>query len=85
MYKIVLTKKAQKSLRGLPVNVVARIEERLKRIARDPYQPYANLKKLKNHSGYRLRVGDWRVIYEIEDDKLVILILKIASRGEIYK
>ena len=34
---------------------------------------------------YRLRVGDWRVIYEIENDGLIILVLRVASRGEVYR
>jgi len=35
--------------------------------------------------GYRLRVGDWRIIYKIEREQLIIMVLKVAARGEIYK
>ncbi len=35
--------------------------------------------------GYRLRVGDWRVIYEIKGDELIILVLRIGRRGEVYR
>lgn len=45
----------------------------------DPHARNPNLTKLQGRSGYRLRVGGWRVIYELEDDQLVILVLKIAS------
>ncbi|RPI58500.1 MAG: hypothetical protein EHM56_01630 [Chloroflexi bacterium] len=41
--------------------------------------------KLQNRPGYRLRVGDWRVIYEIENDELIILVLRIGLRGEVYR
>jgi len=40
---------------------------------------------MQNRDGYRLRVGDWRVIYDIQKEKVVILVLKIASRGEVYR
>ncbi len=45
----------------------------------------ATVTKLQNRSGFRLRVGDWRVIYEIQDDQVVILVLKIAPRGGVYQ
>ena len=47
--------------------------------------PGPNAMKLQNRSGYRLRISDWRVIYEIRNDDLVILVLKIAQRGEVYR
>jgi len=43
-----------------------------------------NLTKLQDRDGYRLRVGDWRVIYELEDDRLVMLLLEVGPRGGIY-
>ena len=44
-----------------------------------------NVKKLVNRPGYRLRVGDWRIIYEIDAEKLRILVLEIDTRGGIYQ
>ncbi|MBN1317736.1 MAG: type II toxin-antitoxin system RelE/ParE family toxin [Anaerolineales bacterium] len=41
--------------------------------------------RLQDRPGYRMRVGDWRVIYEIKNDKLVIVVIKVASRGDIYR
>ncbi len=61
------------------------IREKLEQIAQDPYASQANVTKLQNRPGYRLRVGDWRVIYEIRDDELIILVLRIAPRGEVYR
>ena len=69
----------------MPKHLVLRIRKKLDRIAKNPYEQYANLKKLQNRPGYRLRVGDWRVIYEIREERLIILVLDIGSRGEIYK
>jgi len=85
MYRILFTKDALKTLQKLPRNLTKRIRKKIDHVAADPFAPNANIKKLQNRPGYRLRVGDWRVIYELEEDKLIILVLKIASRGEICK
>ena len=85
MYKVVFTNRAHRALRKMPRDIVQRIREGLDRIAIDPYAKYANVTRLQNRPGYRLRVGDWRVICEIEGDELVILVLRIGSRGEVYR
>jgi len=85
VYKIVFTKNAYKSFRRIPENVVDRIRKKLDQIAKDPYTKRSNVTKLQNRQGYRLRVGDWRVIYDIRTDELIILVLKVGSRGEIYR
>lgn len=85
MYKIVIKKEAAKSLNRLPRNVAKTIREKLDAIAAHPYAEHPNAKKLQGREGYRLRVGDWRVIYEIQNDQLVILVLKVAPRGEVYR
>ena len=85
MYKIVFTKNAYKSFRRIPKNVVDLIRKKLDQIAKDPYTKRSNVTKLQNRQGYRLRVGDWRVIYDIRTDELIILVLKVGSRGEIYR
>ena len=69
----------------MPRNTARLIREKLELLASDPKANHPNIKKLHNRAGYRLRVGDWRVIYEIQNDRLVILVLKIAPRGEVYR
>jgi mRNA interferase RelE/StbE len=61
------------------------IREKLEMIAANPYADHPNAKKLQGREGYRLRVGDWRVIYTIQNEQLMIIVLKVASRGEVYK
>jgi mRNA interferase RelE/StbE len=85
VYKIKFTRRAYKSIRRAPRDVVNRIRKRLDRISEDPYAHYANVTKLQNRPGYRLRVGDWRVIYDVQDDALIILVIKVGSRGDIYR
>ena len=85
MYRVVFSKQAIKALRSAPRNIVELIREKLAQIANDPYAQHPNASKLQGRPGYRLRVGDWRIIYEIQQDELLIIVLKIAPRGEVYR
>lgn len=85
MYNLKFNKNAIKSLQKLSPNLVKRIKAKLELLAKNPYETNQNVKKLVNRDGYRLRVGDWRIIYEINKDEVVILVLEIDSRGGIYK
>lgn len=85
MYQIIYVKQAERSLLRLPKNILRRIQDKLALIAEDPYSRHNNVTKLKDREEYRLRVGDWRVIYEIHDGELIILVVKIAPRGSVYE
>jgi mRNA interferase RelE/StbE len=85
VYKIAYTTQAAKSLLKMPRNSANLIREKLAQIANDPFASIPNAKKLQGRPGYRLRVGDWRVIYEINKDQVVIIVVKIAPRGEVYR
>jgi mRNA interferase RelE/StbE len=84
MYRIVTTRLFDKNLARLPLNWQKRIVTKVVEVAANPYAPNNNLTKLRGIDGYRLRVGDWRVIYELEDDRLVMLVVDVGSRGGIY-
>ena len=85
MYRIVFTKQADRALRKMSRDRAQLIREKLDQLVQDPYVRNLNVTRLQGRSGYRLRIGDWRVIYELEDDRLVILVLKIAPRGGAYR
>lgn len=85
MYEIVFTKQAVRTLRKLPRNLSQLIREKIDEIAVDPYASHNNVTKLVGRPGYRLRVGDWRIIYELQDGKLILLVVKIGPRGEVYE
>jgi len=85
VYRLVFTKEAQNALRRLPRNTAILIREKLVQLAANPYAPNVNAARLQNRAGYRLRIGSWRVIYEIQGDEMVILVVKIAGRGEVYR
>jgi mRNA interferase RelE/StbE len=84
MYRVVTTKSFDKALARLPLNRQKRIVAKVKEVAADPYAPNNNLTKLQGRDGCRLRVGDWRVIYELQDERLVMLVLDMGPRGDIY-
>jgi mRNA interferase RelE/StbE len=85
VYNIAYSKEAAKSLQRMPGNTAKLIREKLEIIASNPYADYPNAKKLQGREGYRLRVGDWRIIYKIQSEQLTIVVLKVASRGEVYR
>ena len=82
VYQVQISNKAAKSLEKLPDGAYERVREAIGGLAINP-RP-TGCKKLKGRSGYRIRVGDYRVVYEIEGDKLVVLVLDIGHRWEIY-
>ena len=84
-YSIYFTKQANKTFQKLPAAVSASIRQKIEGIAENPYLPHANVTKLQNRDGYRLRVGDWRIIYEVQQEKVVIIVLKIGLRKEVYR
>lgn len=85
MYAIEFAKQAAQDLKAMPRNRSATIMAKLNALAADPYAANNNVKKLQGRDGYRLRVGDWRVVYEIEDGRLIVLVLAVKPRGGAYK
>ena len=83
MYEILLTPSAVKDYKKIPDSEVKHINDAIDALADNP-KP-ARCKKLKNRNAYRIRVGDYRIIYEIKDDKLVVLVVRVRHRKEVYK
>lgn len=84
MYKITFSKDADKALRRMSRNVAQNIANKIKELAGNPYE-MRNVRKLSDHPGYRLRVGDWRVVYTINDNELLVHVINVKTRGEVYK
>ena len=84
MYRVVTTRSFAKALSRLPQNWQRRIVAKIKEVATDPYARHNNVTKLQGRDGYRLRIGDWRVIYEVHDDALELWALEVGARGGIY-
>jgi mRNA interferase RelE/StbE len=83
MYAIEFTRTAAKALASAPAATRTVLLARLERLSAAPFG-MVGVKKLVGVQGYRLRVGDWRVIYDIEADRLIIRVLKIGTRGKVY-
>jgi mRNA interferase RelE/StbE len=83
-YQIVLTSAARKQLGALPRDVQARIAPVILTLGDDP-RPHG-ARKLKGGSDeYRIRVGDYRVVYTIDDDNNIVLIVAVAHRRDVYR
>jgi len=80
-WRIEIHRDAEKILKRLPKDLLSRIWARIRERENDP-RP-SDCKNLKGYENlYRIRVGIWRISYAIEEDRLIILILEVAPRGD---
>jgi len=83
-YTIKFRPAVEKNLRDLPQKELIRIKRKIESLAEN--LPNRATTKMKgNNNFHKVRVGDYRIIYEIHEDVLVILVVKIGHRKEIYK
>ena len=81
-YEIFISKTVQKQLDKLPDDLVIRIINAVDKLKSNP-RP-AGTKKLKGRDGYRIRIGDYGIVYQILDSKLLINVISIGHRKDIY-
>ena len=85
-YALRWRERAVRQLRAIPQPAALTILRALTALGDDPRRPDAQVKKLAGYEDrYRLRVGDYRIIYEVMDGQLVILIVGVGHRREIYR
>jgi mRNA interferase RelE/StbE len=65
--------------------VAKRLRAKILALARNPLAPNNNVKKLTGIEGYRLRVGDWRIVYTLRHEVLTIVVVRGGHRREIYQ
>lgn len=82
-YSIEIKRSAAKELAGLPRQDRARVVTRIQALAREP-RPVGS-EKLSGQERYRIRQGDYRILYEIRDDALIVMVVKIAHRRDVYR
>lgn len=84
MWQIIFTRQPQKILRKIPKDLLSRLDLAIQALSNEPRPP--GCKKLAGYDNlYRIRIGDWRVSYALEEDRLIVLILEIAPRGGAYQ
>ncbi|WP_405906631.1 MULTISPECIES: type II toxin-antitoxin system RelE/ParE family toxin [unclassified Streptomyces] len=85
-YALEFTAAARRQLRTIDQTTALRILHALSRIGDDPYRDDADVKKLSGHDDlYRLRIGTYRIAYTIDDGKLIILVVEVGHRRDIYR
>ncbi len=83
-YRIEFTRSAEKDLRKIDKSKVAAIYHEVERLEADP-RPHGVKKLAGADRTYRIRIGDYRVVYEIEDEVLLVLVIRIAHRKDVYR
>ena len=82
-YALFIERRAQRSLSRIAARDQERIAVAIRGLADEP-RPHG-VKKLSGRNAWRIRVGDYRVLYEIHDDRLLILVVDVGHRREIYR
>jgi mRNA interferase RelE/StbE len=83
-YSILLAPPAERQLRSFAQAIQKRLVKRMKSLQHDPRPP--GVKKLSGEDDlYRIREGDYRIIYAIQDKELIVLVVKIRDRKEVYR
>ncbi len=82
-YKVFIKPSAFKELEQIPLKDRRRLARRIEALAEEP-RP-SGCEKLSSQERYRIRQGDYRVVYGIDDDKLIVLVVRIAHRRDVYR
>lgn len=82
-YRLLFKKSVAKDLRLIPKKDVARILKCFDALSEDPRAP--GCERLSGLERYRVRQGAYRIIYEIQDDKLIVVVVKVAHRRDVYR
>lgn len=84
VYTVQMKRDPERIMRRLPADLRQRIQQAINALAENPR--HAGVVAMKGFdSVYRVRVGEWRIVYLIEDDVLLVLVLEVAPRGGVYR
>ena len=83
-YRVELKPSVVESLAKIPLSDRKRLSKKIDSLAENP-RPRGVIKLAGEENFYRLRVGDYRIIYQIHEDQLLVLIVRIGNRGDVYR
>jgi mRNA interferase RelE/StbE len=83
VYRLEISQSAHRQVRKLPSETRERINQAIARLAEEP-RP-SGTKKLTGREGYRIRAGDYRILYQIDDNSKVVIIYRVMARGDVYR
>ena len=84
IYSIEVSRAAHKALKDIPHTDVRKIRDKIEKLKKEPL-PNGSEKLAGNDDFYRIRSGDYRIIYQILRKKLIILVVKVGHRREVYR
>ena len=85
IWEVVIGKRAEKTLGSLPKPLRERIIQGINRLKAGPYQSGLDVKPLNGRPEWRLRIGDWRVLFQVYETEIRIIVISVSPRGGAYK
>lgn len=84
MYKVDSSSHAERQLKKLPKDIQERLSPKISSLENHPHVPHVDKLEGSKRNDWRLRVGDWRILYEVDNSTRQILVYSIAARKEAY-
>jgi len=82
-YDVFITRKVEKAIARLPEDAYQRMSDAIDALADDPRPP--GCEKLSGREGYRIRVSEWRAIYQVDDRQQRVDVIRVAHRRDVYR
>jgi mRNA interferase RelE/StbE len=83
-YRLAIRPAAERDLRALPPDMLARVDARIRALADQP-RPHGVERLRGPHGGLRLRVGDYRILYDVDDAQQIVIIGRVRHRRDVYR
>ena len=86
MYEVHYEKHVARKLMRMPRNIARQFHDKVNTVATNPYGHHSNVTRLKGRqNSFRLRIGNWRIVYVLDEERNAFLVAKIGQRGQVYR